>query len=393
MLHRLLLALLFTSLLFGQRTRLDEAWDLAAKGHAAEAITLLRSIVANEPKNADARLLLGSLLMEQGDRAGSIEQLSEGARLSPRSAEAQNAAGEGYTRFHESKSARGYFEKAVAINPAFAPAQANLGLVMLENSEYAAAAAHLEKAARLYGNTAEASYPQYLWARALMATNNPQDAVRHLELAVKLSPDMAEAWTDLGQVRKQLQDDPGALAAEKRSVELNPGDAIAQYRLGAEYLHQDQVKLAVEHLQAAARIDPKDQSTLNALLIALRRDGQREEAAAVKQQLADLLLERDRISQNSVTGVKLNNDGAALEKSGHPEEALAKYAEAVKLYPSHPGIRVNYAVMLLRLGHWTEGLTQLNEALKLSPDDATIRAALKDALSQAPPGTIPPGIQ
>ncbi len=393
MVHRLLFGLLLCPLLFGQRTRLDEAWDLAEKGRAEEAISLLKTIVVTEPKNPDVHLLLGSLLVEKGDRTGAIEQLSEGARLSPRSAEAQNAAGEGYLRFRESKAARVYFEKAVALNPGFAPAQVNLGLVMLDSAEYGAAAPHLEKGIQLYGNTIDAAYPHYLLAKAYTATSNPKEAIRHLELAVRLSPDMAEAWADLGQARKQVQDDAGALAAEKRAVEINPNDAIAQYRLGAEYLHQDQIKLAVEHLRAAERIDPNDQSTLSALLLALRRDGKREEAAAAKEQLAALLLERDRISQDSVTAVQLNNDGAALEKSNRYEEALAKYAEAVKLYPSHPGIRVNYAVMLLRLGHWTDGLTQLNEALKQSPEDAKIRAALKDALSQAPPGSVPPGIQ
>lgn len=393
MVHRLSVALVFSTLLFGQRTRLDDAWDLAAKGKAADAVKLLATIVASEPKNADAHLLLGSLLVEEGDRDHAINELNEGARLSPRSAEAQNAAGEGYSRFHESKTARMYFEKAVAIDPAFAPAQANLGMAMLENAEYKAAALHFEKAIRLYGNKPDAAYPHYLWAKAFTSTDNPQEAAHHLEEAVKLSPDMAEAWADLGQARKLLLDDTGALAAEKRAVEINPNDAIAQYRLGAEYLHQDQLKLAVEHLQAAARLDPNDQSTLNALQIAFRRDSKPEEAAAVKQKLTTLLLERDRTSQDSVTAVQLNNEGAALEKSGRLEEALAKYAEAVKLYPSHPGIRVNYAVMLLRLGHWSEGLTQLHQASQQNPGDAKIRAAMKDALAQAPAGSIPPGIQ
>jgi tetratricopeptide (TPR) repeat protein len=392
--YRLLFtALILSSLVDGQHSRLDDAWGLASKGRSDDAIVLLYSIIGSEPKNAEARLLLGSLLAEKGDRAGALEQLTEGVRLTPRSAEAQNALGEAYNRFSEPKTARVYFEKAVAINPNFAAAQVNLGLVLLQASEYIPSTEHFERAIRAYGNKPDAAYPQYLWAKALAALSDPKNAVLHLEQAVKLSPEMGEAWADLGQQRKLILDDAGALVAEKRAVQLNPDDAIARYRLGADYLHQNQVKLAVEQLQAAVRLDPGDQSALNALQIALRKDGKPEEATAVKQRLTGLLVEKDRKSQDSVTAIQLNNEGAILQKSGDMEAALAKYAEAAKLYPAHPGIRVNHAVALLRLGRWTEGLSELNDALQLNPDDTKVRAALKDALSQAPPDTIPPGLR
>jgi protein O-GlcNAc transferase len=385
--------LLLSALLCAQRDGLDNAWDLAAKGHADEAIRLLHTIIKLEPGNADAHLLLGSLLVESGDKSGAIEQLSEGVHLRPRSAEAQNALGEAYTRFNDPQSARGCFDKALAIDPAFIPANLNLALALLQSAEYDAAEEHLRIVVQARGKAAEAAYAQYLWAKVFTAHDDPKNAAIHLEQAVKLNPEMAEAWSDLGAARKLLLDDSGALAAEKRAVELNASDPVAQYRLGAEYLRQDQLGAAVDHLRAAEKLDPTDQSSLNALQIALRRQGRMQEAEAEKQRLANLLLEKDRASQDSVAAVKLNNDGAALEKAGDFPGALAKYAEALKLYPSHPGIRVNYAVMLLRLGRWTEGLTQLHEAAQRNPNDPKIRAALNDALAQAPPGSIPPGIK
>jgi tetratricopeptide (TPR) repeat protein len=393
-LYRVLLPALALSVhLLGQRSLLEDAWTLASKGRASEAVTILYGLVKSEPRNAEARLLLGSLLVERGDRAGALEQLTEGVNLTPRSAEAQNALGEAYNRFNEPKTARTYFEKAITIDPGFAAAHVNLGLVLLQASEYVASTGHFEKAVRTFGSTPDAAYPQYLWAKALAALNDPKNAVQHLEQAVKLNPGMTEAWADLGQQRKLLQDDAGALLAEKRAVQLDPGDEIARYRLGAEYLRQNQLKLAVEQLQAAVRLDPGDQSALNALQVALRKDGKPEEAAAVKERLTELLVEKDRKNQDSVTAVQLNNEGAILQKSGDLEGALAKYAAAAKLYPSHPGIRVNHAVALLRLGHWTEGLTELNDSLQLNPDDAKVRAALKDALAQAPPEKIPPELR
>ncbi len=95
------------------------------------------------------------------------------------------------------------------------------------------------------------------------------------------------------------------------------------------------------------------------------------------------------MTQNALTAVRLNNDGAALEKSGNVAGAIEKYREAVKLDPEHVGIRANYAVALLKTGAWTEGLTQLHEALRRDPGNSQLQVAFQDALKQAPPKTIP----
>jgi len=102
---------------------------------------------------------------------------------------------------------------------------------------------------------------------------------------VTLRPDFAEAWSDLGDARKTLLDDAGALAAFERAVALAPDDAVAQTRLGSQYLDEGKAHLAVAHLQEAARLDPKNQSTLHSLQRALREDGQAAQADAIKRKL------------------------------------------------------------------------------------------------------------
>jgi tetratricopeptide (TPR) repeat protein len=190
-------------------------------------------------------------------------------------------------------------------------------------------------------------------------------------------------------VRKLLRNDRGALAAFQHAVHLDADDAVAQYRLGAEYLRQDKPADAVGPLQEAYRVNPEDQSTLNSLQIALRRSGRNQEAEKIKAQLAELLRKRDQFSQDALRAVRINNEGAALQKTGDLRAALEKYREALGLYPEHVGIRVNYAVALLRLGQWTEGLTELHEALNRDPGNGRIKAVLDDALAQAPRDLLP----
>ena len=111
--------------LAGAQTRQPEgeaAWDLIAKGQRDKAVALLRQIVGSDPRNADARLLLGSVLMEAGQAAESIDQLSKAVQLRPKSADAHIALGEAYQAFGRPDAARPEFERAVAINPASAQA-------------------------------------------------------------------------------------------------------------------------------------------------------------------------------------------------------------------------------------------------------------------------------
>ena len=49
-----------------QKPAVETAWQLLAQGKQDQAVTLLRDLIHADPRNADARLLLGSVLMEDG---------------------------------------------------------------------------------------------------------------------------------------------------------------------------------------------------------------------------------------------------------------------------------------------------------------------------------------
>lgn len=377
---RVTITLACASLLLAQRAPVEQAWDLLAKGERKQAIRVLHEIIKANPRDADARLVLGSVLMEDGERAESIAQLSEAVRLLPRSAEAHNALGEAFNSFGDTKAARGPFEKAVALNPEFAQARQNLGLVLIQAGEFGAAAKHLDRALVRLGNSPDAAHPHYLRAKVYTEQNEVEKAAAQLQQAVSLRPDFAEAWSDLGQARKTLLDDAGTLAAFERAVELSPDDAVAQYRLGAEYLHAAKIREAIQHLNEAVRLDPGNQSALYSLQLALRADGQLEQASQVKEKLADLLRKRDKASEKALTAVQLNNQGADLEKTGDLLGALEKYRVALDLYPDHVGIRVNVAAALLRLGRRAEGISELREALRRDPGNTAVKEALDRAL-------------
>jgi tetratricopeptide (TPR) repeat protein len=248
---RLLAAMTCAGTLLAQRVPVEMAWEQLAKGERKQAIGTLREILQAHPDNADARLLLGSIFAEDGEREA-IAQLTEAVRLRPQSAEAHNALGEAFSSFSDPQMARREFAKAITLDPAFAQAQLNIGRILVEAGEFGAAAKPLDRALKLLGEAPDAAMPHYLRAKVDTERKESQQAAAHLEKAVALQPDFAEAWSDLGQTRKNLLDDAGALAAFRKAVAAGPDDAIAQYRLGSEYLHRGEIGL--ERLVLPCRI-------------------------------------------------------------------------------------------------------------------------------------------
>jgi Flp pilus assembly protein TadD len=329
-------------------------------------------------------------MMNDNNRSSdAIEPLSEAVRLLPDSAEAHNALGEALSNLNSLGAAQAEFEKALQLSPNMPLAHLNLGMVLAQTEDLARAAEHLDFAIAKLGATPDGARAHYLRAKVYTDLSQVERASVELHLAVKIAPDFAEAWSDLGEARKTLLDDTGALSAFERAVVLSPSDPVALTRLGNELYHQGKNKRAILELEKADHINPKDQTTLNGLQAALRADGQTARANQIKARLVAVLRERDQKMQNQLSAVRLNDEGAKLEKAGDLKGALDKYRQGLQLDPEDVGIRVNLAITLLRLEQWKEGLSELAESMRRRPGDPELKAAWDAALRQAPPGSRP----
>jgi tetratricopeptide (TPR) repeat protein len=369
----LLAAVLSVGRLCAEQKPLDQAADLLSKGSIAEAVTILRQFVASDAGNAEARLLLGTALALKGDRTESIEQMAEAVRLRPQSASAHNQYGTVLSRFIEVEAARHEFEKALELDPQLSEAHVNLALMLAQANELIPAAAHLDRAIGLQGDTRAAAYTHYLRAKIWGAQNQVDKAMLELQKAVQLRPDYFEAWSDLGGLRRLSLDQKGAVQALEKAVALNPDDVTAQYRLGQQYLQNGDAGQAIEHFKKA---DPGDVATLYNLDRALRKAGKQQDAEPIERKIAELRERSNRASSVALTASRLNDEGIELEKSGDIWAALAKYRAALDLDPTGFGFELNYGLALCRIGRWEEGTTELREVLRLDPDNAVAAKAL-----------------
>lgn len=376
-------------LLFQRSEPLELAWQLAARGDRTGAEAVLQKLLVSDSKNTDAHLLYGNLLAEDGKKDDALAQLNIAVLQRPRSAEAWNSLGEACKRFKKSREALDAFNKAVLADPKFGIAQSNLAQSLYEAGQKDTAKDHAVRALALLGQSKDAADPAYLLGKLALDTGDARKAAEYFTKTVHLVPQFASAWSELGQAKKLLLDDAGAIAAFAQAAKLDPADAVAQYRLGAEYLRQDKPGEALGPLEAAALANVDDQSTLNALATVYQRLGRADEASQTRRKLSEVIRRRDHDSQNALSALRLNNEAAELEKAGKLTDALDLYKQAVALNGKHAGMRTNYAVALLRLGRWRQGLEELHTAQELDPDNMQIERALTDAISQAPASELP----
>ena len=374
-----------SELLAQGQSSLERARKLASVGSFDKAEAMLRQTIAADPNNIDARVLLGTTLALQGVRGEAIEQLAEAVRRNPNSANAHNEFGMVLSRFVEVRPARQEFERALELDPGLAEAHVNLSLVLAQAGELVVAGDHLDRAIELQGNHPKAAYAHYLRAKIWAAQDQIDKATVELQTAVHLLPNYAEAWSDLGGMRRLALDNAGAIGALQRAVALKPDDALAQYRLGQLYLHDGHAPKAVEHLKQALFYAPNDRATLYNLMLALRQTGRAEDTKPIEKRLAELQQQSDRASEVGFAASVLNSEGIQLEKAGDTRAALAKYREALDLDPTGFGFRLNYALALCRLGRWQDGIVELREVLRLDPDNADAAKALYIALDKAKP--------
>ncbi len=355
---------------------LQEARRLLASGKPDQAITLLRNQVEANPSDFDARVLLGTTLALRGARSDSIRQMAEAVKLRPDSAEAYNLMGVTLSRFQEIEDAKRAFERAIQLDSRLADAHVNLSMILAQKGDWETAGAHLDCALSMEKDPSKLGYDRYLRAEVFVEQARFQQADEQLEQSVRIRPGLADAWSELGWLRGFMSDENGAIRALRRAVQLNASDPTIQYRMGAAYLQQGRLDLALLHLRAAYQLDRNDRSILYNFERALRKTGHVQEAANIATRLREQLQSSHNSSQNLSRTAGLNNEGMKLEEEGNFRGASEEYRMALELDPTAAGIRLNYGMVLCRMRQWKEGIAEIQEVLRLDPDNGDAMRAL-----------------
>jgi tetratricopeptide (TPR) repeat protein len=154
------------------------------------------------------------------------------------------------------------WEDTVAKCPQNSRAQDYLGNALRLSGRIPEAIEHLERALSMKPNFAEAHYNLGV---ALGQAGSLPEATEHLEQAVRLKPDYPEAHCNLGVALAQAGRIPEAMEHLEEALRLKPDYAKAHYNLGYALEQEGKIDDAIAHYEQALRLKTDYADARNAL--------------------------------------------------------------------------------------------------------------------------------
>jgi protein O-GlcNAc transferase len=323
----------------GQVT-IQQVFDLALQHHQAgrlaEAETIYRQILSQQPGNIDAMHLLGVVAHQTGRNDVAVELIRGAIALRPTFAQAHSNLGNALKDLGRLDEAVAAFGQAIALDRNLPEAHNNLGNVLRDKGELDEAIAAFRRAIALR--------PAYAAAHGNLGTalkdkGRLDEAIAAFRAAIALNPEFAQAHSNLGNALREKGEREEAIAEFRRAIAQRPNVADVHVNLGN----------------------------------VLRDTGKLEEAIAEYRQAIAL---RPNYAEAH------SNLGNAVKDAGRLDEAITAYREAIRHGPAYADAHVNIGNALKEKGQLDEAIAALRRAVALKPGDAAAHVNLADALRE-----------
>ena len=225
--------------------------------------------------------------------------------------------------------AAAHYARAIALQPGYAPAYNNLGVMQRAAGRVDEAIATYQVALQQKGDYPDAHYNL---ANALLEQGRPQEAVEHFRIALRSIPDAAGAANNLGVALSAQTRPADAVAAFRAAVAADPNSAVAHRNLADALAAAGQVDDAVAEFQRATALDPNDPSAPYNLGVVLLEAG-RIPVAITALRAAVALAPRAVDAHNNL--------GIAFGSAGDLDAAIEQFNQALAITPASSEARRN----------------------------------------------------
>ena len=294
--------------------------ELYAKtGRIRDAVTEAEEIIKRDPKNLDARRLLGRIYLRSlGDIQGgsqsqeilkrAILQYEQIVGLDPKSVEDHLLLGRLYRLNNQGAKAEQEFKQAVQLEPNSEEAVTTLSYLYIEEGDTSRALAILEavpeaeRTARVY-SALGFTYEQ---------KKDYKNAIAAFQKAVEQDKDNLDAVRGLAQNLMSDGQIEAALAQYQMIAEADPQDAQSYQRMAEIYRRDGKFDQALESLKKAQAIVPDSLEVPYNMAVIYEGMGRFDEASQILQDL----LKRSEKADGTYTTAERNNRAIFIERLG-----------------------------------------------------------------------------
>jgi tetratricopeptide (TPR) repeat protein len=255
-----------------------------ATGDTPQAVKLLRDAIVKDPRRVPLYVDFANIALTHQSFQAGIEMVNSGLKLQPGAAPLYLARGVLYVQVGDFEKAEADFGKAEQLDPNHSAAGIAQGLVAEEKHQD--------------------DPDQALAVVRSKLAKNPNDAFLHyLEAAIIQQKAPAAGSPEFLH----------GMESAKKAVSLQPSLANAHDVLANFYLQAGQVDSAIAECRAALEHNPKDQTALYRLIVALRKTDRKTEIPDLLKRLAEARQEATRQEGE-------NNRYKLVINSGTPSE-------------------------------------------------------------------------
>lgn len=204
---------------------------------------------------------------------------------------------------------------------------------------------------------------------ALRREGKMDDAISHLNEALRLEPARVEVRINLGVALAQRGDRQGAGKQYRAALRLDPENADAQEGLGVVLLETGQIAEAAGHLENSVKTRPGDAGAHFQLGRCYGMEGRSEDAAG---QFSEAV----RIDPDDAQAHF--NLGTAWGALGRFAQACEEFRTALRLNPGDANAHLNLGAALASMGRCDQAVGEFRGALRLQPELDAAKAGLEE---------------
>lgn len=275
------------------------------------------------------------------------------------------------------------YQRALALNPDFAPAHERIGAIQQQQGNTMEAIACFSKAIQIDPQSLEAqlglgnAYQQMGWAEL---------AIIHFQNALAFHPDrfLAEYHCKLGDSLKERGRIVEAIASYERAISTNPNYVDAYRAIAQVYLRQndpDSAHLIYERANDLELLQSKDYNALGVSWL------QQISTSNVEQSVTDNYLKQaiacfERAIQIDPAYADAHcNLGNVFVRQNQVKDAIISYKEAIDIDPNFAQPYFNLGILLNNIGKIDEAIACFQSAIELVPNWADAHQYLGIAIA------------
>ncbi len=359
-------------------------------GNNQEAVNLFKQAIQSDPQHVKAYIGAAASFLTLGDLDQAESFAIRGIEMNAHAPGINEILGITFQKRKKFQQAVESYQKELAINSKSITSLLNLGLLLLQQGQAAAAIEPLTRAAQInpseqcslllaqaYQNIdkpkeaiiefkkidiaqSQNKMIPFNLGLCLLNTGRNVDAIEAFKLAIKMDDSFLPAWGNIGTALINEGRHYEALQATQKVLELKPDNPTAHINLGGIYKHLGNLDQALSSTLKSLDLKP-DNPIAHMNLGSIYQD-----LGNLDQALSSTLKSLDLKPDNPIAHMNL---GSIYQDLGNLDQALTSTLKSLELKPDNPTAHTNLGGIYIDLRNLDQALASTLKSLELKGDN------------------------